>query len=103
MDSFLKFLEGNCPGDDAHNGCAEPNKPLLERCELCASIYEAHKKELTIRLGELLKESQFRIELAELWISQLREAIGAAIGKLASAPDHDILLQEMLERRKSVV
>ncbi len=41
METFLKFLEANCPGDDAHNGCAEPNKPLLERCSMCASIYEA--------------------------------------------------------------
>lgn len=44
MDSFLKFLEENCPGDDAHSGCASPEKPLLERCGLCASIYEAHLK-----------------------------------------------------------
>lgn len=42
MDSFLKFLEENCPGDDAHSGCASPEKPLLERCGLCASIYQAH-------------------------------------------------------------
>lgn len=45
MDSFLKFLEENCPGDDAHGGAAEPQKPLLERCGMCASIYEAHTKE----------------------------------------------------------
>lgn len=47
MDSFLKFLEENCPGDDAHSGCASPEKPLLERCGLCASIYEAHLKAVT--------------------------------------------------------
>lgn len=46
VDSFLKFLEENCPGDDAHSGCAEPNKPLLLRCGMCASIYEAHLKEI---------------------------------------------------------
>lgn len=44
--SFLKFLEDNCPGDDAHDGCAEPNKPLLERCGLCSAIYEAHLREI---------------------------------------------------------
>jgi hypothetical protein len=46
MSSFLKFLEDNCPGDDAHNGYAEPNKPLLERCGLCREIYEAHLEEV---------------------------------------------------------
>jgi hypothetical protein len=46
VDSFLKFLEDNCPGDDAHDGCAEPDKPLLLRCGMCASIYEAHLQEM---------------------------------------------------------
>lgn len=41
-DTFLKFLEENCPGDDAHDGAIEPNKPLLDRCGMCRSIYEAH-------------------------------------------------------------
>lgn len=41
-DGFLKFLEGACPGDDAHDGFGDP-RPLLERCGECASIYEAHK------------------------------------------------------------
>lgn len=43
-DSFVKFLEENCPGDDAHSGASEPNKPLLERCSMCASLYEAYRK-----------------------------------------------------------
>lgn len=56
MDSFLKFLEENCPGDDAHSGCAEPNKPLLERCELCASIYGEHLKEMNLQVEALQKQ-----------------------------------------------
>jgi len=46
MDGFLKFLEDNCPGDDAHSGGGEPQKPLLERCSMCREIYEAHRKQL---------------------------------------------------------
>lgn len=42
-DSFLRFLWDNCPGDDAHDGLGE-EKPLLERCGMCRSIYEAHLK-----------------------------------------------------------
>lgn len=46
MDSFLKFLEDNCPGDDAHSGGGETRKSLLERCGMCAEIYEAHQKDV---------------------------------------------------------
>lgn len=60
MDSFLKFLEDNCPGDDAHSGCASPEKPLLERCGLCASIYEAHLKSMSPTLED------FAIDLAAI-------------------------------------
>lgn len=60
MDSFLKFLEENCPGDDAHSGCASPEKPLLERCGLCASIYQAH-------LGSMNPSVEsFQIDLAAI-------------------------------------
>jgi len=42
-DSFLKFLESYCPGDDGHDGLGDP-RPLLLRCGMCATIYEAHLK-----------------------------------------------------------
>lgn len=41
MDSFLKVLEENCPGDDAHDGLGE-SRPLLERCGMCRTLYDAH-------------------------------------------------------------
>lgn len=52
MDTFLKFLEENCPGDDAHSGGIELNKPLLDRCGMCAEIYAAHKAALAAISGE---------------------------------------------------
>lgn len=48
MDTFLKFLEGHCYGDDAHDGYGDP-RPLLERCGMCASLYEAHRKEMDLQ------------------------------------------------------
>lgn len=43
QDSFLRFLEDYCPGDDAHDGKGQ-NRPLLERCVMCQEIYRAHLK-----------------------------------------------------------
>lgn len=43
MDSFLSYLEKNCPGDDAHNGLGDP-RPLLERCGTCEELYQEHRK-----------------------------------------------------------
>lgn len=56
MDSFLKFLEENCPGDDAHSGAGETSKPLLERCGMCASIYEAHRNEANLQIEGIKKK-----------------------------------------------
>ena len=61
MRDFLKFLEENCPGDDAHSGCAEPQKPLLERCGLCAAIYEEHLKEIREK-DDWIKALETRID-----------------------------------------
>jgi hypothetical protein len=43
VDSFLEYLEKNCPGDDAHNGLGDP-RPLLERCGACEELYQEHRK-----------------------------------------------------------
>lgn len=43
MDSFLQYLEKNCPGDDAHSGYGDP-RPLLDRCGFCCELYEEHRK-----------------------------------------------------------
>lgn len=43
MNSFLQYLEKNCPGDDAHNGLGDP-RPLLERCGTCEELYQEYRK-----------------------------------------------------------
>lgn len=75
MDSFLKFLEDNCPGDDAHDGYAQPNKPLLERCGMCASIHEAHLKEMNLQVGELQKQLRTAQEVIEKHVSDQLEGL----------------------------
>lgn len=71
MNEFLKFLEDNCPGDDAHSGCGEPNKPLLERCGMCASIHEAHLKEMNLRNQGLQKAARALLDkLSQSWVGK---------------------------------
>lgn len=57
-DAFLKFLEKICPGDDAHDGLGDP-RPLLERCEECVSIYNAHQDAMRTR-GLILETDLMR-------------------------------------------
>ena len=87
MDSFLKFLEENCPGDDAHSGLGDP-KPLLERCGMCASIYEAHEKSNGSSLLEnraLIAAMREALMRPENW----REAINTALNDLDPARKAD--------------
>lgn len=61
-DSFLEYLEKNCPGDDAHSGYGD-KKPLLDRCGLCSDIYEAHLASLEEWLSKRLKDVKARFNL----------------------------------------
>lgn len=79
MDSFLKFLEDNCPGDDAHDGHGDP-RPLLERCGMCASLHEAHRKEMNLRNGEWEKLVRAAADQVYALGKQLRGGDEAATG-----------------------
>lgn len=59
---------------------------------------------LRLQLEELRKEAKFRIEAADLWVSQLRVALSEAMDALASDPEHDVSLQARLEiARRGIV
>lgn len=94
MDSFLKFLEDDCPGDDAHSGFGD-SKPLLERCGMCAAIYEAHEKAVAQATGELREtitrlnrrcqeaESAARVKVEE--VQKAGPSLGRALAGWAAA------------------
>jgi len=76
MGAFLKLLEDRCPGDDAHGGHGDKAIPLLERCEECRILYEAHVKELHEERAQCAKICEDIADAVMSWVAteRLRDA-----------------------------
>lgn len=99
--------------------CEDRDRQFVENAKLRADLEQMTKhakegwdlaatrasqwKAAELQKEEVVKEARFRIELADLWISQLREALGKAMDALACYPDHDVALQAELEMVRRAV
>jgi hypothetical protein len=96
-DTFLKFLEDHCPGDDAHDGAGDP-RPLLERCGMCWDIYEAHKNAALLQLDAARFHLGLVLPMAKGYAGAHPVGSNAAI---VAAADQFYQAGEVIENRKS--